>query len=264
MFAGHEGHILHMDFRTRDYLVTNSTEYSPWEANRFSASQEIPRILCNPKVHYLIHKCPPTVPILNQPDPAHTPTSHFLKIHLNITLPSTPRVSQVVSFPQVSPLKSCLHLSSPPYALHAPPISFSIRSPEQYWVSSTDTVHVDLLWKKSLSLRCFQTSAAHLTHRIDLFQYSLGVLYCTRPQNSLSRTLTLFPSHNLHHFTLYHLLCNKLLWLPLLSTHSVRFCNAVQMAVVQRLREGRAYKVWEPSKKNCYLRNRRVMGRKRL
>ena len=34
-------------------------------------------------------------------------------------------VSQVVSFSQVSPPKPCISLSSPPYELHAPPISFN-------------------------------------------------------------------------------------------------------------------------------------------
>jgi len=49
-----------------------------WEANWFAASQEIPRISRNPKVHYRIHKRPPPVSILGQPYPVHIPTSHLL------------------------------------------------------------------------------------------------------------------------------------------------------------------------------------------
>ena len=40
------------------YLLTYSLEQSPlWEANRFSARQEIPSISWNLNVHYHIHKC---------------------------------------------------------------------------------------------------------------------------------------------------------------------------------------------------------------
>jgi len=45
----------------RSHLFRGGSHKSP----RFSASQEIPRILWNPKVLYLTHKRPTPVPILN-------------------------------------------------------------------------------------------------------------------------------------------------------------------------------------------------------
>jgi hypothetical protein len=60
-----------------------------WVANWFAASQEIPRISRDPKVHYRTHKLPPPVSILGQPNPVHIPTSHLREIHLNIIHPST-------------------------------------------------------------------------------------------------------------------------------------------------------------------------------
>ena len=65
------------------YLLTYAMVQSPsWEANWFAASQEIPRISQNPKVHYRTHKRPQPVSILGQPNPVHIPTSHLLEIHI--------------------------------------------------------------------------------------------------------------------------------------------------------------------------------------
>ena len=108
------------------YLLTYCMEQSPsWEANRFPASQEIPHILWNPKVHYRIHKCPLPVPILRQLDPVRNPTSHFLNIHLNIILASTPRSpkwSLSLRFPHQNPVYAS-HLPHTRYTPH-PAYSF--------------------------------------------------------------------------------------------------------------------------------------------
>jgi len=97
-----------------------------WEANSFSDTQEIPRILWNPEVHYRSHKYPPPVPILSQLDPIHIPTSHFLKIHLNIILPSMPG-SPNWSLPFRFPYQNPVNASPFPHTRYMPGPSHSSR-----------------------------------------------------------------------------------------------------------------------------------------
>ena len=103
---------------------TYSIQHSlSWEANRFSASQQIPHILMNSKVHYRIHKCPLPVPIRSQLEPGHTPTTHFLKIHLNIipSMPGFPQWSLSLRFPHQHPV----HASPIPHMRYMPRPSHS-------------------------------------------------------------------------------------------------------------------------------------------
>jgi len=69
-------------------------EQSPsWEANRFSAAEEIPHILWNPKVHYRTHKLPPPLSWASSiqsisPHPPSWRSILILSSHLRLRLPS--------------------------------------------------------------------------------------------------------------------------------------------------------------------------------
>jgi hypothetical protein len=53
------------------------------EATNYVATQELPSILWNPKIHYRVHKSPPLGPILSQINPIHTIPSYLSEIHFN-------------------------------------------------------------------------------------------------------------------------------------------------------------------------------------
>ena len=107
-----------------NYILNSMVQSTAWEANWFAASQEIPRISRNPKVHYCTHKRPPPVSILGQPNPVHIPTSYVLQIHPNIIHPSKPRSPQwslSSRFPHQDPIHPPLlthtrHMPSPSHS----------------------------------------------------------------------------------------------------------------------------------------------------
>jgi hypothetical protein len=74
------------------YLLTYGAE--PFlRSHNCADTQELPRILWNPKVHYRVHNSPPLVPILSQIDPVHTITCYLRSMlifstHLRLGLPS--------------------------------------------------------------------------------------------------------------------------------------------------------------------------------
>ena len=107
------------------------------------------------------------------PYPVPTPSTphnlfHFLKIHLNIILPSTswsPQGSLSLRFPH----QNLVHTSLAPYVPHAPPISFfSMLSPALYRVRST----------KNHAPHYVIFSCEHGNENADIFK-RLGCMYDT-------------------------------------------------------------------------------------
>jgi hypothetical protein len=106
-----------------------------WEAKTSSASQEIPRILCNSKVHCRVHKRPPLVRIIKHTNPLHATHSIFWRFIFSDLCLGFPNGL----FPSDCHTKPRTQLSSPSHVLLASPNSlFLISSLEEYLVRSTN------------------------------------------------------------------------------------------------------------------------------
>jgi hypothetical protein len=68
----------------------NSMELNPSrEAANYADTQEFPKNVWNPKVHYRVHKSLPLVPIMSQTNAVYTAPSYFYTAHFSIIRSST-------------------------------------------------------------------------------------------------------------------------------------------------------------------------------
>ena len=135
-------------------LIYSIVQSSSCEANWFAASQEIPRISRNPKVHYRTHKRPPPISILSPPNPFHIPTSHLLEIHRNIVHPSTPRSPHWFlpsGFPTktlYAPLSSSIRATCPAHLILLDFITRTILGGDYSSFSSSKRWHIKFIRRR--------------------------------------------------------------------------------------------------------------------
>ena len=95
------------------------------EANNSSASQEITRILWNPKFRKCAHNSKPHFPILSHINPVHASITYYLKDSL--TLPSLRLGLSSAHIPSSFPTKTLYASLFPPYVSQAKPTSFYLE-----------------------------------------------------------------------------------------------------------------------------------------
>jgi len=139
-----------------------------WQANSFSASQEISSLLWNSKVHYRVKMNPPLDRILSQMNPVHNLIPYSLKIHFNIVfLPTSgsPKWSFPVRFPDNNFVCISHH---PPWVPHVPP---SQRS----WFDHRNGVRLTV-WITKLPVAWFSPSSCWFLFHRPKHSYQLRVL----------------------------------------------------------------------------------------
>jgi hypothetical protein len=156
-----------------------------WEADSHSASQEIPRLLWNPKVHFRVHNSALLVPILS-----HMNSIHILMLYLRSIL--------ILSSPQSLGLSS----SFPSRILYT---SLSLSPPHAYVVTgalvlNVCTVQTTWLWGGGVCISpCFITKT---TYRISV-KFGIRDTY-----RNLSREFDLDPYRG-HITSTFHELKNQ-------------------------------------------------------
>jgi hypothetical protein len=160
-------------------FVANYIENSHFsEASSHLASQNIPRLLWNPKSHYRVQKASQWSLSIGRW--IQSTPSHFFMIHFNIILPSTCRSSKL-SLPFRFPTKIfCIDFSSVPRIIHSspfghrnnmpnyefgeelckflePPLTSSIFRPNIAYTLE-DLVLKHPQWSDTLSIVCFPTA----------------------------------------------------------------------------------------------------------